>query len=240
MSKLNYKYKDQENPGFYWYIPENAFIVSPRAVGFNVCEEYDIIQKIERNEEGFFDFNKNLIDVGAEDGNYSILLDFSHNYCFEPNKDACCLIYTNMYLRNKVEITDVYNVGLGAEDGIIRFNGFSCEDNTNVGKEKFQHDIQHLKATPYNIPIKKLDSYGVENVGLIKVDVEGFEENVLRGGVITIIKNNYPPILFELWDVGYCMMTQEKHDSLSKFLTDLGYEIHWYWGDHETHLAIHK
>ena len=85
-----------------------------------------------------------------------------------------------------------------------------------------------------------LDSFNIENVGLIKIDVEGFEEKVIRGSLLTIIKSNYPPILFECWDVNFCNMTQEKHDSLFNLLKTLGYEIFEYWGDFETHLAVHK
>ena len=72
------------------------------------------------------------------------------------------------------------------------------------------------------------------------IDVEGMEEKVLRGGIGTIVRNNYPPILFECWEIGWNNMTQEKRDSMEKFLTNLGYEIIWGWGDEETHLAIHN
>lgn len=85
-----------------------------------------------------------------------------------------------------------------------------------------------------------LDELNLSNIGFIKIDVEGMEEKVLRGGVGTIVRNNYPPILFELWNVGFYNMTQEKHDSLKNFLESLGYEILWKWGDDSTHLAIHK
>ena len=60
-----------------------------------MCWEYDIIQKINRNEEGYFDFSKNLIDIGSEDGGYAIYCNFNKNYCFEPNRQMCCLIWTN-------------------------------------------------------------------------------------------------------------------------------------------------
>ena len=85
-----------------------------------------------------------------------------------------------------------------------------------------------------------LDSFNISNIGFIKIDVEWMEEKVLRGGIGTIIRNNYPPILFECWDVGYFNMSQERHDSLENFLKSLGYEILWHWGDFENHLAIHK
>ena len=138
-----------------------------------------------------------------------------------------------MYLKDKVYNTDVFCVGLGDKPDKVRFNGFACETD---GEFKISID----DAPVSEIEIRTLDSYQFENVGFIKIDVEGYEENVLRGGIGTIIRHNYPPILFECWDVGCYDMTQEKHDSLYQFLSDLGYVIYEYWGDHEAHLAIHN
>lgn len=233
MADILYKYDDPTKPIASYAIFSHAFIIHKRNEHMPYCEEYDIIKKIQQNEEGYFDFSKNLIDIGAEDGNYAMLLDFNHNYCFEPNKASCCLLYANMYLKDKVYNTDVFCVGLGEKQGKAQFNGFECEvDGTyNIG-----YDDVHMSE----IEIKTLDSFEFENVGLIKVDVEGYEENVLRGSIGTIIRNNYPPILFECWDAGEYRMTQEKHDSLYNFLFGLGYDIIEYWGDYETHLAIHR
>ena len=46
------------------------------------------------------------------------------------------------------------------------------------------------------IPVKTLDSYRLENVSLIKIDVENFEADVLKGGKETIMKSK-PVILLE-------------------------------------------
>lgn len=231
MSKICFNYKNQEDKQFYYYISEDCIVISDHFLDVEYCEEYNIIQKIQKNEEGFFDFSKNFIDIGACDGSYAMLLDFNYNYCFEPNKRESCLIYANMYLKNKVNNTSVYVDALSNKNETIKFNGFSAENaygnNVNYGEL-------------YEINCKTLDSFNIENVGLIKIDVEGFEEKVIRGGLMTIISNNYPPILFECWDVNFCNMTQEKHDSLFNLLKTLGYEIFEYWGDHETHLAVHN
>lgn len=232
MSNICFKYKNQDDPAFYYYVPKECFILHERNSHVNYCEEYNIIQKIQKNEEGYFDFSKNIIDIGAEDGNYAMLLDFKHNYCFEPNKRSSCLLYANMYLKDKVDNTEVYLVALGEKEGLVRFDDFHCEGSSWYDKNS--------NCKIYEVPIKTLDSYNFKNVGLIKIDVEGFEEKVIRGGLLTVISNNYPPILFECWDVDSYGMTQEKHDSLFNLLKTLGYEIFEYWGDHETHLAIHK
>ncbi|NCW79130.1 MAG: FkbM family methyltransferase, partial [Oxalobacteraceae bacterium] len=39
------------------------------------------------------------------------------------------------------------------------------------------------------------DSLGYQDIALIKIDVEGYELNVLRGGLGTIVRSNYPPVI---------------------------------------------
>ena len=233
MSNICFKYKNQEDPQYYYYINEDCFVINERCLMKEYCEEYEIIKKIQKNEEGFFDFSKNLIDIGAEDGNYAMLLNFNHNYCFEPNKRSSCLLHANMYLKDKVDNTDVYNIALSEREGIIKFDGFCCEKSGCIYETSSASGY-------YEVETKPLDFFNFKNVGFIKIDVEGYEERVIRGGLLTIISNNYPPILFECWDVEVLGMTQEKHDSLFNLLKTLGYEIFEYWGDHWTHLAVHK
>lgn len=233
MGGLIIKYPDQHNNGEYYWIGEDALAKDTEDIHY--FAELDIIDKIKENKEGYFDFNKNLIDIGACFGGYSMLLDFKHNYCFEPNKKYMCLMYTNMYIKDKVNNTDVYNCCLSDTESVIKYNGFCCE-----GCNSSDESRTDLYGEMHNMQAKTLDSFNILNVGFIKIDIEGFEEKALRGGVGTIIRNNYPPILFECWDVGYYGMTQERRDSLFNFLKELGYEILEYWGDFETHLAIHK
>lgn len=70
------------------------------------------------------------------------------------------------------------------------------------------------------VPVATLDSFAIENVGLIKIDVEGFEEEVLKGGIETI--NRCRPVLYIEDD------RPQKSASLRQFLKELGYrfELH--------------
>ena len=45
----------------------------------------------------------------------------------------------------------------------------------------------------------RLDSFNLKKVILIKLDIEGHEFEALLGAKNTIIKNNYPLIIFEAW-----------------------------------------
>ena len=66
-----------------------------------------------------------------------------------------------------------------------------------------------------NVTVKTLDSFNYENVGLIKLDVEGFEEFVLRGGEETI--GRCKPIIYLEAD------REEKLSSLANYLSSIGY-----------------
>ena len=197
--------------------------------------EVNIINKIKINEDGYFDFSKNMIDIGANVFVYSFILPFNFSYCFEPNDFFINMGKINMSIHNKDNKYKIFNTILSDKEGeIIQYDGFTCLTNNTVIPD-IQEDFNKV-----NMVSSKLDSFELSNIGFIKIDVEGYEYKVLKGGINTIINNNYPPILFELWDIDNKNMTQEKHDELKNFIENLGYEILWYWGDYDTHLAIHK
>lgn len=195
------------------------------------CWEVWIIQQIKDNVDGYFDFNKNLLDIGAGLGEYCWNLPFKHAYAFEPNKRMVYKIHANAVLHDRVDEIDTFQYLLSDKVEDVNYDGFL----TKVGGH-----IAYDNSKDHVVQSAVLDSFNLNDIGLIKIDVEGMEEKVLRGGIGTITRSNFPPIVFECWDVGYSGMTQEKHDSLFKFLNDMGYEILEHWGDGETHLAIHK
>lgn len=82
---------------------------------------------------------------------------------------------------------------------------------------------QFMQSKKTSVPIIKLDSLNLEtSPALIKIDAEGFELNVLKGGGKFLEKFNYPPIMFEAWDLEWFKSDKAK---LLKFLDYLGYEI---------------
>ena len=73
--------------------------------------------------------------------------------------------------------------------------------------------------TSMEVPVRTLDSYALDGVGILKVDVEGHEEHVLRGG-IGLLSREKPNIVVEV---------EERHNPgsvkrVSDFLRGLGYE----------------
>ena len=63
---------------------------------------------------------------------------------------------------------------------------------------------------------------GVPNIGLIKIDVEGNELEVLQGMTTLLKQNDYPKILFEAWIIDWY---SEKKQKTFDYLLSLGYRI---------------
>ncbi len=73
------------------------------------------------------------------------------------------------------------------------------------------------------IPVERIDDWRLENLGFLKLDIEGSEPAALEGAFLTI-KNNRPIVLFE--DKGFCARYGygfEKGAS-QVILSSLGYE----------------
>ena len=66
------------------------------------------------------------------------------------------------------------------------------------------------------IEIRTLDSFNIDNIGFIKMDVEENELAVLQGAQETLRRSGYPTILFE---------SNQENPPLFSYITGLGYRI---------------
>ena len=96
-------------------------------------------------------------------------------HAFDPVKDFRDSFNLNIKAKN----VKLYDCALGKEDSFI-----SMEiDKSNSGKTHIKNEnITH------EIPIKKLDDFNFTRVDFIKIDVEGYEEFVIQGGLETLKK----------------------------------------------------
>ncbi len=151
--------------------------------------------------ENFVTPDKNCIDIGAHIGWYSVNLakKSNHVYSFECSPKSFNYLCANIALNGVDYKITKYNNALSSRDGYTDYFIRDPKDGGGNGISKFDYDNIHRTNT-IKVPMKTLDSFGISNVNFIKIDVEGHELDVLKGGVQTIMDNNYPKILFESWD----------------------------------------
>lgn len=134
-----------------------------------------------------------LIDVGSHKGeflSYVLNLNLKKIYCFEPQKEIYKLLY-DKYKNNKQ--IEFFNIGLGDQISKMPFyeNKLSSTSTFLESKNTFFHKLKNFiinSDKPFEqkhlIEVKTLDSIFVEkkiNDIFLKIDVEGFELNVLKG-----------------------------------------------------------
>lgn len=147
-----------------------------------------------------------VLDIGANIGCISqALVSAGVNVeAFEPQPAVYELLVKNC------PTIRAHNVGLGSKAGVCYMPRVDYSKEGNFGGL----GIDNRNGT-LPIEVRTLDSYGYDNVSFIKIDVEGYEEEVLRGGVETIARCK--PIIYLEAD------RKEKLASLAKFLESIGY-----------------
>jgi FkbM family methyltransferase len=135
------------------------------------------------------------IDVGANRGYYSWALSrvAAAVEGFEPNPVLAKFAQTKLGRRARL-----HEVALSDHAGVAtlyvprRASGSSLHIIGNLDNV-YAHD----RVDEIQVRLATLDSYGFENVGFLKIDVEGAEMEVLTGARETIL-NNRPTMLIEL------------------------------------------
>ncbi len=176
-----------------------------------------------------------VLDIGANLGAYSIPIakyiqrNGGKVIAFEPQRIIYYQLCGNVIL-NRLDNYTAIHKAVGDFNGEIEIPEVNYEENSNIGAFSLDKNYrEHLDMEQYmtnkltQVPIVTLDSISVDkSPELIKIDVEGFELNILKGGEGFLEKHNYPPILFEAWDLAWF---EEGKRKLLNFLTYLGYEI---------------
>ena len=124
------------------------------------------------------------IDIGANIGGHSLY--FSNYYhkviSFEPNVRTYKILSLNSELVSNI---DCFNLGLSDQDQsailvVNKSNKGGAYILAKGSKKKLDETV--------NIELKKLDTFlpNLENVGLIKIDVEGHELQALKGACLPL------------------------------------------------------
>lgn len=151
----------------------------------------------------YCDGRKHSLDIGANRGQLTLFLSraSSHVYCFEP------VPWLSIYLKQRFQGLNVTieECALGSVNDELYLQ------IPSIGNEVFEtrssllndfhddriHGKKVTKVEKVKVKVRRLDDLHIENIGFIKMDVEGYELEVLEGGRNTI-KRCRPNMLIEI------------------------------------------
>ena len=144
--------------------------------------ELNIFNNIERHV-----YNSKLIyDIGSNIGQYALNLSKitnfnSHIICFEPDLKAYSFLNYNVNM-NKLSNISTYNFGIGEFNGQLEY---FCDTKTGSRKGSFIKEFvgNNYNGEHFTIEVKNLSSlFGSLGIpDFIKIDVEGYEIEILKG-----------------------------------------------------------
>lgn len=123
---------------------------------------------------------RHAVDIGSNCGLWTRVMArcFAKVTCFEPNPEVAEVFWLNNPPGDPRSEAVLHQVALGAEAGLVRLNTQPKRRSTAFTRVDDDGDIEVEQAT--------LDSFGLQDVDFIKIDVEGWEHNVVKGGIETI------------------------------------------------------
>lgn len=192
--------------GNYW-IPDGEFHLEPfyAAGGWH-------LDRLERALEYVKNFRV-AVDGGAHAGSWTKVMAarFEHVHSFDltpENFECLAQNITDWGLEN----VTLYNYGLGDEHELVSVADDPKWEGNTGGK--------HV-AGPGELPIRLLDELELEVLDFLKLDIEGYEEKAMRGGIETITRCK-PLILIE-HKARINVRYGGANDDV-KYLTEIGYK----------------
>lgn len=167
--------------------------------------------------------NSNIVDAGAHIGTTTLLMSevlTSGNtiYSFEPIFND--ILLKNIKDNNLTNDVIIYPYGLGSSIDNIQIPAINLNDSINFGGTSIVgHGSCNNNSETIDIPIYNLDIFKLENVSIIKIDVENMEIELLEGA-IDLITACKPTILIETFD--YDKLT---NSNVFSKMSQMGYNI---------------
>ncbi|WP_439411911.1 FkbM family methyltransferase [Enterobacter ludwigii] len=166
----------------------------------------------------FFNVNNGLVlDIGGNIGNHSVYFSSIKEWgviAFEPIKQNALCLAINADLNGVLDKIFIVDSALGKAEGHCYLSKV-IDDNAGSYSRVFSGNAHSVAVT-----VRVLDNIPeindiTDTIGLIKIDVEGMEYDVLQGAVNTLQKHK-PALAFEC-------TSQNSYTDIVSLLSPLGY-----------------
>jgi FkbM family methyltransferase len=149
----------------------------------------------------FIDPGDTVLDVGAYIGTHSRAFSSfvgarGRVISFEPQAEIFSILEENATLAPHKNIMPL-RMALGQSEGVAEL---FVHDTSNLGATSIavqEGTTAPSLADPKRVAMKPIDALGIEGVCFIKVDAEGFEVEILKGAVQTILRDK-PVVAMEV------------------------------------------
>lgn len=194
--------------------PTSSIAPLVAAVGYHEFDEQLFFERIVRPGDV-------VIDAGSSVGFFAVPLGRrgARVACFEPADETRRWLEENVALNQLGDAVAVFDVALGDFDGTARLTtGLDSQNHLVIGDAAAGNETALTE-------VRTIDSMADEHPWLaeatfVKVDVEGFDEAVLRGAA-RLLRERRPVLLVE---------TRGGGGATRQFLAELGYDAWWYDG----------
>ncbi len=167
-----------------------------------------------------------VVEVGANMGIHTVPLAQSlavqgrKVLAFEPQRVIFQQLCANLAINGLTNVTAL-PYACGREAGVVTFEEPDYRQGGNFGGISMQASSSPARSSTVLVPCVRVDDVvNVEHVGLLKVDVEGFELKVLEGSVATIQRCR--PLLYVEND------RVDQSRDLIEWIWAAGYNLWWH------------
>jgi FkbM family methyltransferase len=175
----------------------------------------EVVLAREYEHPGFIpDATTTVLDIGAQHGEFSVLCSRIYGakvIAFEPLDTNCAIIEHNLHLNGDAPVT-LYPLAVGDHDGEI--TGYRYDT-------MLVRDAGPMTGRPVQLKQVRLDGLDLDTFlegrrVIMKVDVEGFEQEVLAGAAVFLARHR--PLLIIETD-------ERRSEGVTRILTASGYRL---------------
>jgi FkbM family methyltransferase len=222
-TKISHQSQNGKEFDFQFYIPN--YICSYRIDTFSTKEPETLKWIDEFGGEGIF------FDIGANIGLYSIYYAATKSqpvYAFEPSFFNTKQLSKNIELNKLSNLINIVSTPLSEGNGMATFILSSTAEGgalSSFGVEYGQDGknlVESLSYKTLGFSLDTLTKLGLvpSNPSLVKIDVDGIEDLILRGGMDTLSSSECKSILVEV-----SPSFSKQYLGVQRTLSDLGFKV---------------